>query len=415
MATISYHLRNTKADEPTPIFMLLYADGKQTKIKTGLRIHPSQWDTQGQKAKTRGRGILSTNGQTNDDLADMGERAIEYYGHQRRTGKLPTGLEVWEAIRPAINGIAEREELVARPRPLPDFDKYIEDAKARLSPATIKSKRTTYGHLLGFSKTLAHPLEYTDLTREFKDAFTTYLFKEKQLADSSLNKQLKILKEFLAYAADHCRTPRIEVRGWSWKFKEPEIVALTAEELAAIEALPNLPSYLENARALFLLMCLTGLRYSDAVRLKREHDKGELLHLTAQKTGDVLQIYIRKALRPILDKYWAGELRLITNQRLSGYIKELGERAGIDTPTQTTQHYGQTSKPKKETHPKHKLLGCHTGRRTFVTLSIGRDAPADVVMQATGHKNYKTLQRYNQTTAMRQVSVSRRVWGEDTE
>lgn len=415
MATISYHLRNAKANEPTPIFILLYADGKQTKIKTGLRIHPNQWDTQGQKAKTRGRGIISTNGQTNDDLADMGERAVEYYGQQRRTGKLPTGIEIWEAIKPTVDGVAEVVEPVASPRPLPDFDKYIEDAKARLSPATIKSKRTTYGHLLSFSEALPRPLEYSDFTREFKDAFTTYLFKEKQLADSSLNKQLKILKEFLAYAADHGRTPRIEVRGWSWKFKEPEIVALTAEELAAIEALPNLPDYLENARALFLLMCLTGLRYSDAVRLKREHDKGEYLHLTAQKTGDVLQVYIRKTLRPILNKYWAGELRLITDQKLRDYIKELGKRAGIDTPTETIRHYAQTSQPVRETHPKHELLGCHTGRRTFVTLSIGRDAPADVVMQATGHKNYKTLQRYNQTTAKRQVSVSRRVWGEEEE
>jgi integrase len=413
MATISYHLRNAKADEPTPIFMLLYADGKQTKVKTGLRIHPNQWDTQGQKAKTRGKGIASTNGQTNDDLAGMGQRAIDFYGQQRLTGRLPSGVEIWEAIKPLVG-----EAVVAvedTPQPLADFKAYIEGAKDKVSAATIKSKGTTFGHLTKFSESLPRPLAYTDFTREFKDSFTAYLADQKGLADSSLNKQLKILKEFLAYAADHGRTPRIEVRGWSWKYKEPEIIALTAEELTAIEALSGLPPYLENARSLFLLMCLTGLRYSDTVRLKPEHDKGDHLHLIAKKTGDVLAVYVRKNLRPILDKYWAGELRLITNQRLNEYIKELGERAGIDTPTQITQHYGQTSRPQQETHPKFKLLGCHSGRRTFVTLSIDREVPTDVVMQATGHKNYKTLQRYNKTTVARQVTASRRAWGEQEE
>jgi integrase len=410
MATVSYHLRNAKAAEPTPIFMLLYADGKQTKVKTGLRIHPNQWDTQGQKAKTRGKGMASTNGQTNDDLASMGKRAIEFYGQKRLIGRLPTGVEIWEAIKPTVGGTVVAE---SPPRPLPDFDKYIEGARKRLSAATINSKRTTLGHLAAFSELLPKPLEYTDFTREFKDEFTAYLSGQKGMADSSVNRQLMVVKSFLAYAADHGRTPRIDVSGWNWKYKEPEIIALTAEELVAIQELSDLSPSLENARDLFLLMCLTGLRYSDAMRLKPEHDRGELLHLAAKKTGNVLQVYIRKALRPILNRYWAGKLRLIDGQGLRNHIRELGRRAGIDTPTETISYYAQTSQPVRETHPKYKLLGTHSGRRTFVTLSIDRGAPVDVVMQATGHKNYKTLQRYNQTTAKRQVEVSRRMWGEE--
>jgi integrase len=228
-----------------------------------------------------------------------------------------------------------------------------------------------------------------------------------------VSKQLKLVKEFLTYAIDHGRCPPIDMRGWTWKYKEAEIISLTAEELAAIEGLTELPPYLENARSLFLLMCLTGLRYSDAVRLKPEHDKGNLLNLSAKKTGSTLQVYIRKSLRPILNKYWANELRLIAGQNLRDYIKELGKRAGIDTPTEKITYYGQTSQPLRETIPKYALLGCHTGRRTFVTLSIDRDVPTDVVMQATGHRKFETLQRYNKTSAARQVEVSRRVWGEE--
>jgi integrase len=409
MATISYHLRNAKADEPTPIFMLLYADGKQTKVKTGLRIHPNQWDTQGQKAKTRGKGIAATNGQTNTDLASMGKRAVEFYGQQRLVGRLPTGVEVWEAIKPTVGGVVVEDA----PQPVPDFRQWLEDSSGQVSAGTIKCRRNVLKHLVEFNETLRRPLAYADLTREFKDKFTHFLANTKGLADSTLSKELKVLKTFVAHVADLGRCPRIETRGWRWKSNEAEIISLTAPELAAVQALTGLPPHLENTRDLFLLMCLTGLRYSDAVRLRPEHDKGELLQLTAQKTGGLLQVYIRKALRPILNRYWANELRLITNQSMNQFVKELGKRAGIDTLTEVTRHYGQGTQPRKETHPKYKLLGSHSGRRTFVTLSISNDTPADVVMQATGHRNYKTLQRYNQTSATRQVEVSRRVWGED--
>jgi integrase len=412
MATVSYHLRDPKADAPTPIYMMLYADYNQTKAKTGLRIHPSQWDAQAQRAKTRGRGISSTNGETNDDLVAMGKRATDFYGQQRSLGRLPTGAEIWEAIRPRI-GTEEPAPVAEVPMPLPDFEAYIESLKAKSSHSTIKAKRTTLGHLRTFSERFPTPLAYTDFTLDFKTKFAAYLADEVGLADNTLAKVLSILKGFLSHAADVGRTPRIEVRGWGWKYKEPEIIALTAGELAAIEALTGLPGYLENARSLFLLMCYTGLRYSDAMRLLPEHDKSDHLYLVAKKTGDAVTVYIRKNLRPILNKYWAGELRLITNQRLNDYIKELGERAGVEAPTQITRHYGQTSKPKQETYPKYKLLGCHSGRRTFVTLSIGRDVPTDVVMQATGHKNHRTVQRYNQTSIERQVAASRRAWGED--
>jgi integrase len=413
MAIVSFHLRNKNADEPTPIFMSLYADNKQTKIKTGLRIDPKQWDVDGQKCKTRGKGLAQTNGQTNDDLVGMSDRAKLYYGAQRALGRIPTAAEIWEAIKPVPANVAPVVD--NGPQPLADFAAYILHVTPKSSHSTIKAKRTVLNHLTAYVESTGRPLAYADFTREFKESFAAYLAGTVGLADNTLAKELTILKGFLSYAAEHKRTPKIDTTGWGWKFKEPDIIALTADELAAIEGLTNLQRYLENARDLFLLMCYTGLRYSDAVQLKPEHDKKDHLQLTAQKTGDGVAIYIRRALRPILDKYWTNELRLISNQKLNKYIKELGELAGIDAPIEVTRQYGQTSRPVQETSPKYQLIGCHTGRRTFVTLSIARDVPSDVVMQATGHKNYRTMQRYNKTTAARQVDASRKAWGEEGE
>lgn len=409
MAAVSFHLRNPKAAEPTPVFMSLYADNKQTKIKTGLRVDPKQWSFDEQRCKTRGRGVPQSNGQTNADLERLAAKAIAYYGAQRAAGTIPTGADIWDAVRPRATNNNNG------PQPLEDFAAYLLRLRRALTPNTIKAKRTTYNHLRDYVATTGKGLAYADFTREWRGQFADYLSDVVGLSDMTLAKVLGVLRTFLAHAHEQHSLPRPDFTGWAWKYREPDVVPLTAEELAAIEGLVGLSEDMANTRDLFLLMCYTGLRYSDAVRLKPGYDKGDHLLLTAEKTDEVLTIYVRRKLRPILDRYWAGQIFRVRNWPLNQRIRALAKMAGVDAPTEYVRYYGQTSQPVREILPKYELLGCHTGRRTFVTLSLAADAPADVVMQATGHKDHRTLQRYNKTTAARQVAAMRRVLGEDAD
>ena len=71
-------------------------------------------------------------------------------------------------------------------------------------------------------------------------------------------------------------------------------------------------------------------------------------------------------------------MRRIANQKLNEYLKELGALAGLSAPTERTRYRG--GQRLSETHPKYALLGCHTGRRTFVTLALERGiAPTYVI------------------------------------
>lgn len=422
-SSAKFHLtrpqNNTPADEqePTAIFLLLYGDGKQIKLPTGESILPAEWDSEAQRSKVKGRGrvkLSEANAVINATLNRMGAAAEARYDKGKAAGKLPTR----EELRLAIKAENPDAEAAQRPRPVPDFAAHLERMAHKNRPATVKSHRTTYNHLARFAAKSRRPLEYTDLTREWKDKFAAWLAAgadvKDSMCDSSLNKQLGILKEFLAEAADHGRTPRIDVRGWSWKFAEPEPMALTLDELARIEALVGLPPYLENVRCLWLLMAYTGLRYCDAMALKPEHDKGDVLRLTPAKTTDIsATVYIRKAARVLLAKCWAGELHPISNVNMNKFIKPVCERAGIDELTEKITYFGQTSRPKKEVFKKYELVACHTARRTFTTLSFAKDIPIDVIMQATGHRNARTTLRYNQNTVARQTEVSRRAWGEE--
>lgn len=422
-ASAKFHLTRpqpkTPADqqEPTAIFLLLYSDGTQIKIPTGESVHPAEWDSAEQRAKVGGRGRLKLserNALINATLTRIGKAAVACYDKGKAAGKLPTKDELRTAIK------AEDPNAVAaqRPQPLPDFAEKLVRMVGLYAVNTIKSHNTTYQHLTRYAGLSRRPLEYAHFTREWVEKFGAWLSAgagvREHMADGSVNKQLKILKEFLADAADRGRTPRIDVKGWGWKFVEPEVMALTAAELGRIEALEELPPYLENARCLWLLMAYTGLRYSDAMKLKPEHDKGDVLQLFPKKTTDIPAIvYVRKAARVLLNKCWAGELHEIANSTLNDYIKKVCQQAGIDELVEKITYYGQTSRPKKQVFKKYELVTCHTARRSQITLSFAKEIPLELIMMSAGHTNSKTTLRYNQNTVARQVEVSRRAWGED--
>ena len=44
--------------------------------------------------------------------------------------------------------------------------------------------------------------------------------------------------------------------------------------------------------------------------------------------------------------------------------------------------------------PKWELMGCHTGRRTFVTLALIGGVNQFTIMKATGHTDMKSFVRY---------------------
>ena len=175
------------------------------------------------------------------------------------------------------------------------------------------------------------------------------------------------------------------------------MLALTAAELAALAGLDltDRPA-LDNARALFLLACYTGLRFSDVALLKPENVRNGHLLLTTQKTRETITIPLRPEAAPFIDRLLAGTLRPLPNQKLNGHLKTLAERAEINTPTEKTRYAGQQRQTK--TLPKWAFVTSHTARKTFVTLALEDGLRPDAVMAVTGHKDLKSFRRYVQVT-----------------
>jgi integrase len=390
MITVSFLLTQPGADKPTPIFAFASFDGKRVKVYSGLSIHPDQWIKKQQEAVTKGH---ASNGAINDALKLMRTSLEDCYNTHRRQGLLPTA----DALREAVVPQATEEPDAASVAPALTFwdfyAEWIELTRVRGKARSASVYETTGRHLRGFEKKAKYAVGFDTITTAFNDRFTTYLLGTAGLTDNTVAKQVMTLKRFMKWAAERGYHHSTGYERLTWKRQEPDIMTLTAEEVEALEALP-LPEagYLDNARTLFLLSCYTGLRYSDLVSIRAEHLRGQTLRLTTQKTREAVTIPLQSRALPIVRRMIAGEVRPITNQKLNDYLKELGERAGITEAVEVIRYRGGT----RESHtvPKWQRLGCHTGRRTFVTLSLERGLRPELVMKITGHRDWKSFKRY---------------------
>jgi hypothetical protein len=62
---------------------------------------------------------------------------------------------------------------------------------------------------------------------------------------------------------------------------------------------------------------------------------------------------------------------MLSNQKYNSYLKEIGDISGIT-----------------------KNLTTHVGRRTFASVAINHDVPAETIIKIIGHKNFKHLHLY---------------------
>jgi NADP-reducing hydrogenase subunit HndA len=113
----------------------------------------------------------------------------------------------------------------------------------------------------------------------------------------------------------------------------------------------------------------------------------------------------------ILDKYkdHPKALPVISNQRCNEYLKDLCRLAEINE--MTTISKSRKNRSEEKTVEKWKLVGSHTARRTFITLSLERGMRPEVLMKITGHKSYRTMQKYVNITNKIVRNEFQRAWG----
>ena len=252
-----------------------------------------------------------------------------------------------------------------------------------------------------------HGLPHFEVTFDYFDedgfqSFVDYLREEKKYVNTTIRKDIVMLKVVIrwAYRKHYHDNDEFEAYKPALKSAPRKVVFFNKQELEKLEKLeiPATKLYLVRTRDVFLFQCYTGIRYSDLANLRRcdVHDK--FIEITTIKTIDSLRIELNTHSKAILKKYEPFKfddgmaLPVVSNQKMNKYLHELCELAGFDEPIRVTYYRG--NERFDEIKPKYKLIGTHTGRRSFICNALSMGISPQVVMKWTGHNDYKAMKPY---------------------
>lgn len=402
MARINLNLRDTRSGDASPINIVVRWNGQRLVYPSGERIEPRHWSPKAQRAK----GSLRTAPEFNKNLTATVSKVENAYLRF---------LNDNDQRAPSVGELRDRLDLALGrkvnegPRTLFAFiDEHIARAVIRIEggelsgTARLSTYRTTRDHLLSFSKVKRYRLDFDTIDTSFYQRFVAYLTSDKGMAKNTVGKYIRALKTFLNAAQDD---GGVTMPGYSSrKFKAPKEddnakAYLTARELDEMSNLDLTASpRLERVRDLFIVGAWTGLRFSDWGSVRPEHITGDTIRLHTEKTGAAVSIPVNPRVRFVLNKYGGTLPRLIKNQKMNAYLREVAALVpSLQEPFTVSTTVAGVRRYVKKT--KAEVMTTHTARRSFATNAYRGDGykgpiPTRSIMAITGHTKEQSFRVY---------------------
>lgn len=262
----------------------------------------------------------------------------------------------------------------------------------RIQERTILSYKTTLNNLNKYETDKKKKLRFSDINLKFYNEYLTYL-NDKNFAPNTIGGHIKNIKSFMKIAYERGLTESREYERFQTISEESQSIYLNETELLKIYELDlSKNKRLEQVRDFFIIGCYTGLRFSDLKQLRKEHFKQNTIELTTIKTQQRVVIPRHWMVTEIYNKYEYHLPRVISNQKMNEYLKELGQIAEINetvvnTKTKGGLRFDQALK-------KYELITVHTARRSFATNMYKNDIPTLSIMAITGHTTERAFLKY---------------------
>jgi integrase len=295
----------------------------------------------------------------------------------------------------------------------------------KLTTGTIKQYQCVHKLLSEYEKKNACTLRITLLKKQslplikkekkywtdFFRKFSAFLYDEKNCFDEYVSSVFKVLRTFFNYLLEDKQLPvgnfhklfRVTTEQATPVILQPQQlkVLITDKEFEA-----SLPINLRRTKDIFVFGCTVGLRYSDLMRLRKEHiinsPEGKYLLIHTKKTGTEVRLPLPDYLLAIIDKYEKKTRKFVLPQlsstNLNLQVKRLGAKAGWTYNLPKIRYkQGRPVEMKKE---KESCRFCdhittHTMRRTAITSLLIMGVPELVVRRISGHAaNSKEFYKY---------------------
>ncbi|MHA1988680.1 MAG: tyrosine-type recombinase/integrase [Promethearchaeota archaeon] len=408
MMKVKFYLDSNKAvkAKERAIWCYIREYDQTLALNTGERIKPDLWDKTTQRANLR---------KTKDKILKGKLNGINQYLNifENKVYEVTRSIRSKE-FNSAFGIIADELKKQFNKRDTNFFavyDEFLKIKRLNVAKPSLQKYERLQNLILEYEKFSKEKIRFDKITPIFFDKFFSFLVDQKQLLNNTAHKNIQFLKTFLIWANTNNFTDNTSHRTFKSKSEQNEVIYLSEEELMKLYNMKLENERLSRVRDIFVFQCFTGVRFSDIENLSWDDIKNSTWNLRTEKTKDIIQIPLSSYALSILSRYkdWEKPLPVISNQKMNKYLKELCESAGINETVKIIQYKGTERIEKK--YKKYEVIGSHTARRTFISLSLQKGMKPDVIMSITGHKTYRMMQKYLKIADEHKREEMDKVWG----
>jgi integrase len=395
-------------NQSKPSLILCYAtlqDGERFVYSTGEKIEPHLWDARVQQPiRTKVQKDQETINSINLQLNRYLEAYQQLKNHFRSTDQVLTKQVLKAEFDQHFKNISS----------IRGFWEYyssfceLNNKSGKWQPSTCQRYSVLKNLLLEFED-INGSLSLEKINRRWYADFKHFCEQKKKHQVNTFARNLGLLKTFLGYCLEEGHTKNDQFKKFVVKREVTHQEVLDMNEVKRMYAFDlSENKRLERVRDVFILGCLTGMRYSDYKRIKRENIVNDVIRMREVKDkSKTLEIPLSSWAKEILEKY-NYNLPVISEQKFREYIKEAARLVGFTEQVIKASRIGNTIK--EESIRRCDLISTHTARRTFITIMKNKGVPDKVIMKITGHRSLSSFHRYYRPNDEDVSNFMKNVW-----
>ena len=384
---VSFVLRKDRIENGIgPIYLLLFLDGKRTKISINQTCTSDQWDEK--NGRYLGNSAKATS--FNEMLEKIRLDTIRVYNEMKHFESDITVDMLREKL--TTTSVDRKKRLLEVCEIYNSNTKKLvgiemnKDTWARYSAYRNKIGNFISSHFKDDDIYLVH-LKYSFIVE-----YEFYLKTEVKLHQNTMVKYLQYLSRVVDFAVNNEWKERNIFQNYKCPIKETKREYLTGAELDRIMTKEITIERLSEVRDIFVFCCHTGYAYKDAAKLTADHlgigiNGRQWIYTSRQKNDNVANVPLLETAIEIIEKYKDHPkcvegnklLPMKSNQKLNAYLKELADICEIKKP-----------------------LTMHIARHTFATtVLLANGVSMEATSKMLGHSSIKTTQIYGKIVESR--------------
>lgn len=259
-----------------------------------------------------------------------------------------------------------------------------------------KSYKSQYNvlakHIYDFSEKYNCIIYTNSITEEFLEDFIYYL-QDCGMRNNTVKGLIEKIKAITKKAGNYGYVVNRTFDEVSVPEEETCSIALSMNDITRIYYYKGLTKKQEKIRDLFIIGCLTGMRYSDYSTLTSENIQNDIIVKKTKKTGVTVHVPIHSYIYDIMKRY-NGELpKDISIQHFNRSIKLICKKIGFNDIINFTRTVGHDVVT--QSYEMWQVISSHTARRSAATnmYNSGRMKTLQIML-ITGHTTEKNFFRY---------------------